>query len=506
MGVVAAMLIITSCEEADSDLDWGTPGLYMPQATSNAYSVPLEGNPANQNYEIDLATNTLEIFLGAYRSGSGVSSSATVNVITDADTVNQLITDGVISNAVLLPSDVYALPNDVTISSGQQFDTFRLSIDLLKLNVDYGDLIGKKLVLAVGLDGTSGIELNESLSTTVIIIDSEQFMPQIYMPQASGDGYLISADNPQDYVFDDVAKTLDVKLSVDCPGILYKGLYSVDMIIQSDIVDQWIADELISKAVMLPSDVYTLPENISVLDGESGAEFNLAIDVQKLIDNYPELGGNKLLVAVGLDNPSEYGLNESLSTTVVVINARDFMPAPPLKNLLLGGAMEEESKEYWNWIGGNEEWGYTADGPVNGEGGCLKLNEISEKKIWTSIQLEEGEQYQFSAQIKVPGGANSFWTHFCLTDIEPGQSGWDGTGEFTGLWTSSDLGLLDGDIRELGNVGWGSPYGSGLAGNGTNGVFTATSSTMYVFIKIGVCCGGTWNGSIFIDEIKVTKL
>jgi hypothetical protein len=120
------------------------------------------------------------------------------------------------------------------------------------------------------------------------------------------------------------------------------------------------------------------------LDGESSAEFNLTINVQKLIDDYPELGGSRLLLAVGLDNPSEYRLNESLSTTVVIINARDFMPAPPLVNLLAGGDMEEESAQYWNWADAHI-FGYTDDGPTGGTGGCYVFNEERRRSIWTSF-------------------------------------------------------------------------------------------------------------------------
>lgn len=171
------MLAITSCETADKDLEWGISRLYMPQATSGFYSVPLAGDPANQNYELDSLANTLEIYLGVYRSGSEISSSATAFIITETDTVNQLIAEGVISNAILLPSDTYELPDKVTISSGQQSHAFRLSVDLVKLNENYADLTGKKLVLAVGLDETSDIELNKDLSTTIIIIDIERFLP-----------------------------------------------------------------------------------------------------------------------------------------------------------------------------------------------------------------------------------------------------------------------------------------------------------------------------------------
>lgn len=362
------------------------------------------------------------------------------------------------------------------------------------------------------------------ISTIIVLIlvqceedQNEWGFALISMPQASvydgasTNNYPVPLDNNpaiQNYVLDTVANTIDIYLGVYRSGLQPLAACSVDIFTKQDTVNQLIAGEVISNAAMLPADVYTLPQTVFISDGERETFFKLTVNLQKLIDEYSQLGGQNLVLAVSLDNPSKYELNKALSTTIVIIDSRHFMPAPPIVNMILGGDMEAESEQYWMWTGGDQEWGYSDDIPESGIGGCLKwFNETSTDvngHIYHEVQLEEGEQYELSAKVKVPEDAVSFWLDFNLTDILPGNSNWDATGDFIGIWAPEATDLLDGDIREVGNVGWGD-YGNGLA-SGTNGVFTATSSTMYVFIKLGVCCGGTFNGAVLIDEVRLVKV
>jgi hypothetical protein len=183
VGLFAATMLIISCEEADSDKDWGLAKIYMPQASldvngnADGYPVPLDGDPMYQNYDLDSLTNTLNVHLGVYCSALENKSPFSVDVITRPDTVDQLIANEVIEAAVHLPEDVYHLPTNITVPTGQQGVEFDLEVDLQKLIDNYPELAEKKLVLAVALDNPSDYELNNQLSTTVIVIDAREFMP-----------------------------------------------------------------------------------------------------------------------------------------------------------------------------------------------------------------------------------------------------------------------------------------------------------------------------------------
>jgi hypothetical protein len=178
-GIIAlTVLILFSCEKSDNQIEWGNSMIYMPQACildgglTNNYPVPLNDNT---NYILDSAKNTIEVLLGVSRSGLEKLQGYTVKVEADIDTTNQII--GSISNAVLLPSDVYTLPTDVSVPDGQRESNFYLTIDRAKLIENYSDYKGKQLILTVGISNPSRYELNQSLSKTIIIIDSGTFMP-----------------------------------------------------------------------------------------------------------------------------------------------------------------------------------------------------------------------------------------------------------------------------------------------------------------------------------------
>lgn len=176
-----AILIFVSCEKSDNQKEWGISKIYMPQASildggiTHDYPVPL--NRGSNNYILDSLKNTINIVLGVYRSGLENLKSYSVTVAADIDTTNQIITGGTITDAVLLPSDVYTLPTTVSVPDGQRQSIFYLIIDRAKLIEKYSSYKGKQLLLTVGISNASRYQLNQSLSKTVIIIDSGFFMP-----------------------------------------------------------------------------------------------------------------------------------------------------------------------------------------------------------------------------------------------------------------------------------------------------------------------------------------
>ncbi|MFV0269624.1 MAG: DUF1735 domain-containing protein [Draconibacterium sp.] len=343
---------------------------------------------------------------------------------------------------------------------------------------------------------------------------------KVYMPQASIlDGGLSNyypvplQNNPltQNYVLDTVAQTLDITLGVYRSGLQRLEAYSVDVETDQDTIGYLIDNEILTNAVLLPSDTYTLPEKISVVEGQRETTFSLKVNVQKLIDEYIMLSGKKLVLAVKIANPTNYDLNQSLSTTIVVIDSKSFMPAPPIINWLEGGNMEADDQQFWQWTTDNQVWGYSEDGPSAGEYGCLawfdENTADANESIFQLVELEIGQKYELSVNVKFPAGGFNYWFVTRITDKEPGSPGWDQGNTFYGFgaWSGA-ITTQDGDLRVVGNASDSPyPYGNGLVG-GTNGVFTAVSSPVYIVINAGVCCGGTFNGPLLIDDVILTKV
>lgn len=177
------LLILTgfySCEDA-TDKEWGTPKVYMPQASmlnggiNNNYPVPLNNNPATNNYVIDEATQTLNVVLGVYRSGLQPLEAYQVKLSVDNGRTSEIVSST--NRGVELPSDVYSFPTEVSVKDGERQAVFHLSVNLGKLISDYPSYSNKKLCLALSLSNPSKYELNEKLSTTNVIIDGASFLP-----------------------------------------------------------------------------------------------------------------------------------------------------------------------------------------------------------------------------------------------------------------------------------------------------------------------------------------
>jgi hypothetical protein len=176
--IAFSLFFFTACEKSDSEKEWGIAQIYMPQASiqsgglNNNYVVPYGTNEFDKNYTIDSSggKNDINVILGVYRSGLQALEAYSVNIVTRPDTVDQLIDNGVIQNAVRLPDNMYSIPSSISVSDGQREATFYLTIDRNKLLADPDTFGGKTLVLAVGISDPSRYDLNISLSTTIVIV------------------------------------------------------------------------------------------------------------------------------------------------------------------------------------------------------------------------------------------------------------------------------------------------------------------------------------------------
>jgi hypothetical protein len=342
--------------------------------------------------------------------------------------------------------------------------------------------------------------------------------PWIYMPQAAvlngGSTNVFPVPNTgpsKNFVLDTIENSIKIILGVTRSGLQKFEPYTVDVAADIHSTDSIISSNSVSNGIKLSSEVFSLPENVSVPAGSNGNSFYLTIDRKKLLDLYGSFYGKKFVLVVRISNPTAYELNPKLSQTIVVIDSKQFMGPPPAVNLVKGGDMEAASKQHWTWTNDIQVWGYSDDRPAGGTAGCLKWFDAStlpnppDNYIFQAVQVEKDSKYQLSALVKVPAGSSNFWLNFQVSDVAPFAAGWDKNvvGNFLGIYYSGATALLNGDIRVVGNQGWGN-HGSGLANGGTNGVFTATSATIYIIINFGF--SGSLGGPVLFDEVKLVKV
>jgi hypothetical protein len=173
ISAVLLTAIFSRCEKDASSQAFGNDNtqIFMPQATISAlrYTVPSGLDSATRNYYIDAQNNKVNIILGVAASGAQALSTYTVNVVANTDTINQMISSGVLPAATtaVLPSSIYTLPATVTVASGVSAAPFYLSIDKTQLKT----YAGKTLALEVVINNPSKYAINASINKTIVLIN-----------------------------------------------------------------------------------------------------------------------------------------------------------------------------------------------------------------------------------------------------------------------------------------------------------------------------------------------
>lgn len=154
---------------------------------------------------------------------------------------------------------------------------------------------------------------------------------KIYMPQASilngglsNNNYPVPLNNnasTKNYKLDEANKILHVYLGVYRSGLEKLESYSVQVAVDNAATAAYVVGN--SNRTILPSDAYTLPETVTVPNGEREITFYLTVDLSKLGADF---SSKSIVLVVGISNPNKYELNESLSKTTVIINGSFFLP------------------------------------------------------------------------------------------------------------------------------------------------------------------------------------
>ncbi|ADF53795.1 MAG: PKD domain-containing protein [Zunongwangia sp.] len=185
-------------------------------------------------------------------------------------------------------------------------------------------------------------------------------------------------------------------------------------------------------------------------------------------------------------------------------------------NLLEGSDMENSAKAFWtNWSSQNSnppEFGYTGDGPEEGEGASLRFNNFTAPQdnsvnqlIYQEVNVTAGGKYRLEAKVKAPEGAYQTYIQFYIskdpnTWIEDVSN--PDTNHFLALNTWHGwMGPVDGDLYQAVQANGG--YGLGAS---TGGIYTATETgKLYIGIQVGTWSGYS-NGDILVDEVKFIRV
>lgn len=165
------LFIFPACNEGDGDLDYGFQYIYMPQAMSsggldNYYQVPSGGGENNYNFKVE--NDKFNIILGVLRSGKFANSAFSVNVAATDPSAAILASLG----GMVMPSELYTLPQKVEVSADKSGETFYLALDANTLKSD--TYKGQKLLLTVSISNPSKFELAETGTSVVVVVDVDK--------------------------------------------------------------------------------------------------------------------------------------------------------------------------------------------------------------------------------------------------------------------------------------------------------------------------------------------
>ena len=157
----------------------------------------------------------------------------------------------------------------------------------------------------------------------------------IYMPQATASGgldnnyYVPSGEGVYTYNFkvDSVKGELQILLGVLRSGDLPNAAYSVDIVVRTDTTNQIISGGLVDDGMVFPSSLYSLPQKVDVAADKSGESFYMTVPAEALKGS--SYTGKKLVLTVGLANPSKYELSDANTSTVVILDVdaiREYLP------------------------------------------------------------------------------------------------------------------------------------------------------------------------------------
>jgi hypothetical protein len=247
--------------------------------------------------------------------------------------------------------------------------------------------------------------------------DQAYGISKIYMPQA---GINLGADNNYYNELNPGGEDTSIILGIYRSGLAALEEATVDLEIDTDTLEAALAYSetpdgsgdayhYYRNGHLLNPDYYTLPDHITIPDGQREATVELTIN-KEAIYNDPAWVDDFFILPVRISNPTRYELNEDLSLTMVIIK-RNFETVDVTADYLTNYS---EPFEYSEWDG--SRWGtlagWTSNDDIKNAGGYGgyewrngTLGVLSMEAGWGLPAVPNGKIYQ---TFSLPAGFYTF--------------------------------------------------------------------------------------------------
>lgn len=237
----------------------------------------------------------------------------TVNVSSDPDTINALIAEQKLTNAVLLPSERYSFPSTADILFGEDHYDLDLHVDMTAIEIHYGETLALAVTLS---DPTKNNSINPSGKTVIVLINTSDIIKpsEIHYVYFTDAGMLSMIPKPN-ASYQQSATDLYVPVSVSL-GSTAGDAFTADLGPLPDTVQQLISDSVLKNTILLRADTdYTLPPTVNFLPKSNLATFNIDFSANTLRQYYYQ----KVALALKLSNPSSHLLDTTRDVLVLVL-------------------------------------------------------------------------------------------------------------------------------------------------------------------------------------------
>lgn len=212
-------------------------------------------------------------------------------------------------------------------------------------------------------------------------IADDTYPPQlIYMPAAVYGNFVINTvalpvgsvptpGNAYRYVVDTLVREFIVPLGVYRSGVNNDGAFTVNIATNTDTITklQAVAGMLPAGTLLLPSSEYSIVSSVEMKDGQEIAAFDLKINLDFLLTNYP---GKNYALGISVSSDSR-PTNPKFATTIIVIGTDMMKPTASFDSAVTSDV------KVWNftttslmaigyrWIYGDGSAGDTIKAPVH---------------------------------------------------------------------------------------------------------------------------------------------
>lgn len=115
---------------------------------------------------------------------------------------------------------------------------------------------------------------------------------------------------------------LDVLLAAYRAGVFSRGSFPVNITVRTDTIQALINTDEFPGMEILPSERFTIPQSVSMVNGEDLAKFELGVDLEFLRDAYPDA-----IYGIGIEISSpDRETNPELATTIIIIDTKFIKP------------------------------------------------------------------------------------------------------------------------------------------------------------------------------------